>query len=277
VPALIDLHTHTNQSDGTLSPTELIDEAVRAGVDTLAITDHDTFAGYDQAKAYAAKAKVHLICGIELSTKLDGESVHLLGYFSDPENLRAFRHWILELQAGRHERNVTLAARLRELGYDVTLDEAEARGRGLTGRPHFAQVMVAKGYMSSVRQAFDEILGESRPGYVARQEPQFACCVAMVNKARGISSLAHPVRIKGDLRAMLPALCSAGLRALEVYHSDHRPQDTELLLELAHEYGLKVTGGSDFHGLVKPDIQLGSGREGNVKVPERVVRDLFRD
>jgi predicted metal-dependent phosphoesterase TrpH len=272
---VIDLHSHTNQSDGTFSPTELIDEALRVGVNTLAITDHDTLAGYDQAKPYAASAKVNLICGIELSTKLNGNSVHLLGYFFDPNKLEDFRDWILELQAARRERNVRLAARLQQLGFDVTLEEAEARGRGMTGRPHFAQVMIEKGYTSSVRQTFDDILGESGPGYVDRKEPQFATGVEKINQAGGISSLAHPVRIKGDLPAMLPALCTAGLRALEAYHSDHRPQDTEQFLALAKQYGLKVTGGSDFHGLVKPEIQLGTGRSGNIRVPDALLGDLL--
>jgi predicted metal-dependent phosphoesterase TrpH len=126
-----------------------------------------------------------------------------------------------------------------------------------------------------VRQTFDDILGESGPGYVDRQEPQFATGVEKINQAGGISSLAHPVRIKGDLPAMLPALCTAGLRALEAYHSDHRPQDTEQFLALAKQYGLKVTGGSDFHGLVKPEIQLGTGRSGNIRVPDALLGDLL--
>ena len=272
---MIDLHSHTNQSDGTFSPAELIDEAVRVGVDTLAITDHDTFAGYDRAKPYAANKRVNLICGIELSTKLDGNSVHLLGYFFDADKLQGFRNWIQELQAARRERNVRLAARLQELGFDVTLEEAEARGRGMTGRPHFAQVMMEKGYTSSVRQTFDDILGESGSGYVHRKEPQFSTGVEKISQAGGISSLAHPVRIKGDLGAMLPGLFRAGLGALEAYHSDHRPEDTKLFLDLAREYGLKVTGGSDFHGLVKPGIELGTGRAGNVRVPEGLLRDLL--
>ena len=274
---MIDLHSHTNQSDGTFSPAELIAEAVRVGVDTLAITDHDTFAGHDQAKPHAANAKVSLICGIELSTKLDGNSVHLLGYFfdPDPDRFQGFRDWILELQAARRERNVRLAARLQSLGFDVTLEEAEARGRGMTGRPHFAQILMEKGYTSSIRQTFDDILGESGAGYVDRKEPQLVAAIQKINQAGGVSSLAHPVRIKGDWHTKLSALCTAGLQALEAYHSDHRPQDTELFLELARQNGLKVTGGSDFHGLVKPDIQLGTGRDGNVKIPEHLVEDLL--
>lgn len=142
---MIDLHSHTNESDGTCSPAELIEEAVRYGVDVLGITDHDTFRGFDQAAPVARQAGIEAICGIELSTKLQGQSVHLLGYFLGDNGLKDFRTWVLELQASRRERNVRLAARLRELGFNVTLEEAEARGRGMTGRPHFAQLLVEKG------------------------------------------------------------------------------------------------------------------------------------
>src|SRR5205823_13852386 len=139
---LIDLHSHTDESDGTCSPAQLIDEAVRVGVKVLGITDHDTLKGFDGAQQAAAAAGVELVCGIELSTKLHGRSVHLLGYFlgNQASGLAAFRNWILELQAARRERNIRLVARLRELGFDITIEEVEARGRGMTGRPHFAQI-----------------------------------------------------------------------------------------------------------------------------------------
>jgi 3',5'-nucleoside bisphosphate phosphatase len=301
---LIDLHSHTNESDGTCSPAQLIEEAVRAGVDVLGVTDHDTFAGYDQALAAAAGAGVELVCGIELSTKLHGQSVHLLGYFlgqdrggavrrdgrgsgtevrdpsrpapADPgaNGLGAFRHWVLDLQAARRERNVRLAARLRELGFDVTLEEAEARGRGMTGRPHFAQIMVEKGYVASIRQAFDDYLDESAKGYVYRREPQFAEGVESIRNAGGIASLAHPVRVKGDLPALMPELHAAGLNAIEAYHSDHGPRETELYLGLARKFGMLVTGGSDFHGAVKPGVKLGTGYCNNLDIPADLLQKL---
>jgi 3',5'-nucleoside bisphosphate phosphatase len=270
---LIDLHSHTDQSDGSLSPAELLAAARESGVDTLGITDHDTFAGYDQAVPIARDAGVELVCGIELSTKLNGHSVHLLGYFFRPDGLAEFREWVAEMQASRRERNVRLAARLRELGLDVTLEEAEARGRGMTGRPHFAQILLEKGYVSNLRQAFDEYLDESAKGYVHRQEPQFAESVDRIRKAGGIASLAHPVRVNGDVPALLPGLCAAGLNAIEAYHSDHGPADVALYLELARKYGLLVTGGSDFHGAVKPRVRLGVG-EGDLCVPRDVVERL---
>ena len=271
---MIDLHSHTNESDGSCSPAQLVEEAVRAGVTTLGVTDHDTFAGYDQALPVAATAGLELVCGIELSTKLHGRSVHLLGYFLDGTGPVDFREWVLDLQAARRERNIRLAERLRELGFDITLEEAEARGRGMTGRPHFAQIMVEKGYAGNIRQAFDEYLDESAKGYVYRREPQFAEGVGQIRKAGGIASLAHPIRVHGDIPTLMPELRHAGLNAIEAYHSDHGPQETELYLELAKEYGMLVTGGSDYHGIVKPGVKLGSGYDGNLHIPADLMETL---
>jgi len=270
---LIDLHSHTYESDGTLSPAQLIAEAVESGVRILAITDHDTFKGHDQAVDAAHAAGVELICGIELSTKLHGRSVHLLGYFLSHEKLAAFRDWVVELQQDRRERNIHLAEKLRELGFDITLEEAEARGRGMTGRPHFAQVMVSKGYVRDLRQAFDEYLDESAKAYVFRREPQFAESVEKIRSAGGIASLAHPIRVNEDVPAIMPELCESGLNAIEAYHSDHTPEDTAMYLELARRYDLLVTGGSDYHGTVKPGVKLGTG-DGNLKIPEDLVDNL---
>jgi predicted metal-dependent phosphoesterase TrpH len=271
---LIDLHSHTNESDGTYSPAQLISAAREAGVEVLGITDHDTFAGYDQALPFARDAHLDLLCGIELSTKLHGHSAHLLGYFPKGNGLAGFRDWIVDMQASRRERNVRLAARLRELGFDITLEEAEARGRGMTGRPHFAQILVEKGYVSNLREAFDRYLDESAKAYVHRREPHFAEAVERIRNGGGVASLAHPVRVNGDVPELLPELCDAGLNAIEAYHSDHGPADVELYLKLAEKYGLLVTGGSDFHGAVKPGVRLGTGCEGNLRVPREVVDRL---
>jgi len=272
---LIDLHSHTNESDGTCSPAQLISEAFRAGVHVLGITDHDTLHGFDQAAPAAREAGIELICGIELSTKLHGQSVHLLGYFlNGGQGLAEFRTWVLDMQASRRDRNVRLVARLRELGFDITLEEAEARGRGLTGRPHFAQLMLEKGYVSSLQEAFDEYLDESAKGYVYRREPEFSEGVEHIRNAGGIASLAHPVRVRGDVPSLLPELCGAGMNAIEAYHSDHAPRDTANYLGLAERHGLLVTGGSDFHGAIKPGISLGTGCRGNLKIPADLVDRL---
>jgi predicted metal-dependent phosphoesterase TrpH len=271
---LIDLHSHTDESDGAASPAGLIEEAVRAGVGVLAITDHDTFAGYDQARPLARQSPVELLCGIELSTKLNGQSVHLLGYFPEGGAPAEFRRWVVEMQASRKDRNVRLAARLRELGFDITLEEAEARGRGMTGRPHFARIMVEKGYVANFRQAFDEYLDESARAYVYRREPQLAESVRRIREAGGVASLAHPTRVNGDLARLMPELCEAGLNAIEAYHSDHTPHDTAFFLDIARKYGLLVTGGSDYHGDFKPGVELGSGCDGNLRVPREVMDGL---
>jgi predicted metal-dependent phosphoesterase TrpH len=276
---MIDLHSHTTASDGTFSPAQLVEEAGRAGLRTLGITDHDTFAGYQEALPLARTSGLDLVCGIELSTKLHAHSVHLLGYFLDEEHpgLGDFREWIRDLQESRRERNVRLVARLRELGLDITLEEAAARGGGMTGRPHFARLLVEKGYVSSMQQAFDDYLDEAAKGYVTRREPQFADAARRIGEAGGIASLAHPIRLREDVAAVLPSLRAEGLMAIEAYHSDHSPQQTELYLQLAKQHGLLVTGGSDFHGAAKPEIQLGTGRGGNLRVPEDLIDRLRRN
>jgi 3',5'-nucleoside bisphosphate phosphatase len=272
---MIDLHSHTTASDGTFSPAQLVDEARRTGLRILGITDHDTFSGYDQALPVARQAGLELVCGIELSTKLHGHSVHLLGYFLAGDNdLVDFRDWLRDLQASRRERNIRLVARLRELGLDITLEEVQARGGGMTGRPHFAQVLVEKGYATNQQQAFENYLDESAKGYVTRREPEFPEAVQHIRGAGGIASLAHPIRLREDVGAILPELCSAGLNAIEAYHSDHSPAQMELYLRLAAQHGLLVTGGSDFHGAVKPEIHLGTGRGGNLRVPDDLVNKL---
>jgi hypothetical protein len=271
---MIDLHSHTNESDGTCSPAELIEAAVRAGVQVLGITDHDTFAGFDAARPHARAAGVELLCGIELSTKLHGQSVHLLGYFPREDELAGFRGWIVEIQASRRDRNVRLVARLRELGLDITLQEAQARGRGMTGRPHFAELLVEKGYVATRQQAFDEYLDEAAKGYVYRQEPALAEGIERIRRAGGVASLAHPVRVRGDLGALMPEMCRAGLNAIEAYHSDHSAAQTERYLALAARHGLLVTGGSDFHGAAKPGVELGTGRGGNLRIPLELLPAL---
>ncbi len=274
---MIDLHSHTDESDGTCSPAQLIGEAARAGVDVLGITDHDTLRGYDKALPLAREAGIQLICGIELSTKLHGQSVHLLGYFlnaNEHDGIGEFREWVVDMQASRRDRNIRLVARLRELGIDITLEEAEARGRGLTGRPHFAQLLLEKGYVSSLQQAFDDYLDESAKGYVYRREPQFSEGVERIRKAGGIASLAHPIRVRADIPTLVPELSAMGMNAIEAYHSDHSPEDTELYLGLAERHHLLVTGGSDFHGAAKPGVSLGTGARGNLKIPNDLVDRL---
>jgi 3',5'-nucleoside bisphosphate phosphatase len=275
---MIDLHTHTDHSDGTFTPAELVAEALRVGLRTLAITDHDTFAGYDVAVPIAAKAGLDLICGIELSTRYQGGSVHLLGYFPatpPSDELRAWLAWVLEM---RRDRNIRLIAKLQSLGLDITLEEVEKLGRTLTGRPHFAQVLVRKGYASDLQNAFDVYLDESGRGFVHRQEVPMEEALERILRSGGVPSLAHPVRVAKNnwekLAEYVEDLAGLGLRAIEVYHSDHSPENVSYYASLAERFHLGITGGSDFHGANKPAISLGTGKHNNLHVPDPLADEL---
>lgn len=279
---MIDLHSHTDQSDGTFTPTELVDHALEIGLEALAITDHDNFEGYRQVREYAAERGLELVCGIEVSSRSEWQrgSIHVLGYF--PEGPAAgFCEWLEEIQVGREERNAKLAERLQEAGLDVTLEEAQAMGRNMTGRPHFARVMMRKGYVGSIEEAFARYLGENGSAHVPREEPKVSEVVGRIREAGGLPSLAHPVRLPfgRDLEMLdrvIGYLAGRGLSAVEIIHSDHTVQDTNAYQALARKYGLQVTGGSDFHGANKPNVHLGTGRNGNVQVPKSFLLDLVQ-
>jgi len=275
---MIDLHSHTDRSDGTFTPDELVAEAVRVGLKALAITDHDTFSGYDAAVAPAARAGLELICGIELSTRYQGGSVHLLGYFPvapPSEELRAWLRFILEM---RRDRNLRLITKLQSLGVDITLGEVETRGRTLTGRPHFARVLVDKGYAKDIQNAFDLYLDESAKGFVHRQEVPIEEALERILRSGGVPSLAHPVRVAKNnwekLAAYVEDMAGLGLRAIEVYHSDHSPEGVSYYASLAGQFHLGMTGGSDFHGANKSLISLGTGKRNNLRVPDSLVEGL---
>ncbi len=276
---MIDLHTHTNLSDGTLSPRDLVDEAARIGLEALAITDHDTFAGYDHATEPAARCSIELVCGLELSARYAGRSVHVLGYFLNHPPPESFRRWVGNLEASRIRRNKTLVRRLAAEGLHITLDEVSARAGGVIARPHFAALMVEKGYVPSIQSAFDRYLGESGTCFVPRDEPEFEECVSAITGAGGLAVLPHPGRFSGVpevLERELVRMRRFGLRGIEVYHSDHRAHDVEYYLKVASSLDLAVTGGSDFHGAAKPEVSLGSGLNGNVRVPRLVLDELRR-
>lgn len=274
---MIDLHTHTHASDGTLSPPQLVSAAARIGLEALAITDHDTFSGYEEAVPYAAEAGLDLVCGIELSTKHRGRSVHLLGYFLNQGPSQEFRTWIAELQASRHLRNQQLVEKLRSKGCRITLEEVYQRGGTLPGRPHLAEILLEKGHVDSIQQAFDEYLDDSAECFVPRNEPTFAEGVARIAAGGGLSSLPHPCRVSRDpevLADCVREMRDLGLRAIEVYHSDHSKADTSYYESLAGQFFLGITGGSDFHGDTKPRVALGVGANDNVSVPYSVLDEL---
>lgn len=275
---MIDLHSHTDRSDGTFTPAELIEEAKRVGLRGLAITDHDTFAGYDAARSFAEAASIELICGIELSTRYQGGSVHLLGYFPATPPSVELRAWLEIILEGRRDRNRRLIAKLQSLGLDITLAEVEKVGRTLTGRPHFARVLVDKGYATDLQNAFDQYLDESAKGFVHRQEVPMEEALERILKSGGVPSLAHPVRVAKNnwdkLAEYVEDLAGMGLRAIEVFHSDHSPENVAYYASLADRFKLGMTGGSDFHGANKPSIALGTGKHGNLNVPDAVLDNL---
>ncbi len=279
---MIDLHAHTNASDGTLTPAELVAAALDLGLEALAIADHDTLAGYEQARALAGRTGLELVCAVEVSTRLRrpemprSRGVHLLGYFLGPPPGEEFRRWLEGFQRRRAARNERLAARLHELGLEVTLEEAAAQGRRLTGRVHFAQVLVRKGYAGSIAEAFRLYLGESGRAYVPLERVELEEAISKIRAAGGLPSLAHPGRLKQDLEPGLGKLCAQGLAGLEAYSSEHSPAETAFFLDLARRYDLVVTGGSDFHGETKPGVRLGSGLNGNLAVPREVLEQMRR-
>lgn len=275
---MIDLHSHTDRSDGTFTPAELVAEAVSVGLQSLAITDHDTFAGYDAALPFAREAGLELLCGIEVSTKFHGASVHLLGYFLHRPPSAELREWLNFLLEQRRDRNIRLIARLQELGLNITLEEVEVKGRTLTARPHFARVLMEKGYVSTIQEAFDVYLDESAQGYVQRHDVPMAEAIERIKAGGGISSMAHPVRVAKNhwstLEKYVEELAGMGMDCLEVHHSDHSPEDVSFYTSLAARFKLGVTGGSDFHGANKPNIQLGTGIRGNLHLPADLLPNL---
>jgi predicted metal-dependent phosphoesterase TrpH len=204
----------------------------------------------------------------------------LLGYFLGGSAAPAFLSWIEGLQVSRRDRNRRLAARLQSFGFDIRIEDVEALGRNMAGRPHFARLMVEKGYCATTREAFDRYLDESAAAYVDRDEPSFSEGVQRIRDGGGITSLAHPIRLgKRDYaeeEQLIASMCDSGLQAIEVFHSDHKRADADRYLGIARKYGLKITGGSDFHGDNKPNVKLGCGANGNLKIPTSLLDELAR-
>lgn len=254
-----DLHTHSTASDGQYTPTELTAKAKEAGLSLLALTDHDTFAGTDEAIAAGERLGVRVLRGVELSAK-EYRNLHILGYgFSAGESpLSALCE---KMRRGRDERKYRIIDFLRGQGVEIDLKEVEELAGGdVIGRPHFAQVMVRRGYVRSNREAFDRYLDTDEFQKIERFRPSAQTCVEAIKAAGGKASFAHPYQVKledGPLEELVRALKGWGLDGLECYYPRHTPEQQAFYLRLAEKYGLHPTGGSDFHGeKVKPDIKL---------------------
>lgn len=248
-PPGIDLHLHTTASDGRLDPAGLVAAASRAGIRIMSVTDHDTVAAIPDAARHAEAAGIEFVAGIEVTALLGAQDVHILGYFIDPGHpgLLAF---LEEQRADRLRRLRGMASRLSDLGRDIDAEAVLQRagsgtGRAI-GRPTLARALVRAGYASDVQDAFDTLLGEGRPAYVPRRAPSPEEVIALIADARGISSLAHPGLLGRD--DAIPGFASAGLSAVEAYHSDHDREATSRYLAIAETNGLAVSGGSDYHG-----------------------------
>lgn len=273
---MIDLHTHTDRSDGSTPPADLVRQAVNAGLDALAIADHDTLAGFNAASPVAAALGLELVCAVELSTRTEPRfpgrrerSVHVLGYWVTGSPAAEFRDWLETQQASRRKRNIDLVAKLNQLGMEITLREAEVYGRNQVGRPHFARVLVNKGYASNYQEAFDLYLADDAKAAIEREEPTLEEGIRRIVDGGGLASLAHPVRLPqrgAELAEFVARLTGVGLGGIEVFHSEHARCDCEEFQQLATAFNLVPTGGSDFHGDNKPGICLGSGLDGNVRL-----------
>jgi predicted metal-dependent phosphoesterase TrpH len=281
---LVDLHTHTDRSDGSTPPGDLVRQAVAEGLRALAISDHDTLAGYDAACPMAAECGLELVCAVELSTRPEPRecgkrepSVHVLGYWLSSGPTVVFRRYLETQQASRRKRNVDLVAKLQQLGVSITLEDAEVYGRNQVGRPHFARVLRDKGYVSNLQEAFDVYLADDAKASVEREEPTLEEGIRRIKDGGGIASLAHPVRLpqRGpDLERLVEHLLDAGLEGIEVYHSEHSPADSTEFAEIARRFELVSTGGTDYHGDNKPGIRLGSGIDGNVRLSYSFLEDM---
>lgn len=274
--ARIDLHLHTRYSDGSLMPAEVVDLAHQAGVTALAITDHDIVDGIPHAMEAATPLGIEIIPGVEVSSCLDGQELHVLGYFFDWQD-STFRDHLAQQRLSRNNRIPQIIERLNALGLELSEDDVRARtGSGSIGRPHVAQALVDKGYVQDTREAFERYLKEGAPAYVPRMLSDTRDVIAWIRNAGGVPVLAHPTwtRCKGEsLYRLCACLKEAGLLGLEVFYSTHTRRQTSQFLELAKRLNLLPTGGSDFHGATNPDIQVGRGK-GNLKVPDTLLEPL---
>ena len=271
----IDLHTHSNRSDGTDTPTELVENAKAAGLDVVALTDHDTTVGWDEAQEAADRVGIQLVKGLEVSTALSHQSIHLLGYEVDPRDA-ALLDELRRVLDGRNGRVPKIVAAFARIGIEITEEEilAKSGDAGSTGRPHVADVLIDKGVVKDRSQAFDQYLQPGMPGYVGRYSAPTAKAIRLVKEAGGKAVLAHPWS-RGSDEVLTPdriaELVDVGLDGIEVDHPDHDEAQREGLRKIAAAHDLIVTGSSDYHGSGKSDaFRLGA----NTTSPEELEKLL---
>jgi predicted metal-dependent phosphoesterase TrpH len=286
---MIDLHTHTTISDGGDSPTELVHKAAAAGLDTIAVTDHDNDAGCDEAVAEGDRAGVEVVRGVEISCDVEDLSergftpssrptMHLLGYFI-PSGENGLSAALADLQYHRANRNQLIVEKLNGLGLPITFEEVENEAGGpgsQIGRPHFAAVLVRHGAVPDYQTAFDEYLAKGAKAYLTRKLYKPTEAIELMTAAGVVPVLAHPFTLNlsiDDLEVFVDALVGAGLEGIEGYHGDLPEVEQEPYRVLGEAKGLVVSGGSDYHGSMRPDRGMPGGKH-DVIVPDRVLDDL---
>lgn len=279
---IVDLHVHSNKSDGSLSPSDLVSLAVKKGLTAFALTDHDTVAGIDEAmeccEAYRREGiDISLIPGIELSTEYLGRDIHIVGLLIDKES-EEFKKRIDRFIEQRVERNIKMCQKFQEFGIPITYEDLlrENPCRVIT-RSHYAKYLFNHGYVSSMKEAFERFLGDHAPCYVKRDKIKPEDGVKLILSAGGIPVLAHPLLYgfgKEELQKLLLRLKEAGLMALEAIYCTYSQGDQARMTKLAEDNGLLISGGSDFHGEVKPNLELATGY-GSLYIPLKVWQDLL--
>ena len=277
----IDLHTHSTASDGTDSPTELVRKAAQAHLAVLALTDHDTLAGLEEAEQEAKRQNMGFVRGCEISTATPWGEAHFLGLWipEKGEKTALLEAELEKVRQQRKERNLRIAENLRTLDFDVSDEAAAALAGGtVVGRPHFAALLCALGVVKDRKEAFRLYLGRDGLAYVPRRlmSPQEA--VSLLKSTGAVVSMAHPRLLHApveELDHLLAGLKEQGLDALEAYHSEHDAGDVRLCVELASRHHLQLSGGSDYHGLAKPNISIGHGK-GGLRVGFSVYEELMK-
>ncbi|NND03539.1 MAG: PHP domain-containing protein [Acidimicrobiia bacterium] len=272
----VDLHLHSTFSDGTEEPETIVQLAVDAGLEAIALTDHDNLNGIARAGRAADAAGIDLIAGAELSVGWGDTAMHLLVYFLDP-GPGPMQDKLAEIQHGRATRNERIVGRLHELGMDITFDEIseEAHGTGI-GRPHFAAVMVRKGYAADIGDAFDRFLAAGRPAYLPRERLDAVKAIELARASNAVPVIAHPHTLgvgAEDYAGAFQGLAEVGLGGIEAYYGEYEPALRDHIADLCDDLGIAATGGSDYHGTYKPNLNVGTGK-GDLAVPFSAVEEL---
>jgi hypothetical protein len=274
---MVDLHTHSTVSDGSDPPARIPELAADAGCSAVALTDHDRLDGLAEARARAQALGVDLVPGCEVSCEWAPGTLHVLVYFVEPGE-GPLQEELARLQADRVDRNRQMIDRLAAAGLPVTLDELEAEAGGMgAGRPHMASILVRKGVVGSVQEAFDSYLARGKPGYVSKARLSPRTVAEQARRSGGVAVLAHPLSLQLDepgLASAVAELADAGLTGLEAVYGRYSPDERAGLADLARRHGLVATGGSDYHGTYKPDLAVGTGR-GDLSVPDSAVAALI--